>query len=117
MRSTNRMTVACRTIKNLYKIQDMVVAARFYSFKVLVAGKDAFTMEQTQGGPNSAPGLDARGLNTTVWSCNGDVGKADAKTNESSTAEAWRNSMLCSNGNYITCHFGIPTMNVLMGVM
>jgi Asp-tRNA(Asn)/Glu-tRNA(Gln) amidotransferase A subunit family amidase len=61
--------------------------------------------------------LDAQGLDTIVWPCNGDVGKADADVNETSAAEAWRNGVLYSNGNCAIRQFGIPTVSVPMGVM
>jgi amidase len=61
--------------------------------------------------------LDALGLDTVVWPCNGDVGKADADINEASAAEAWRNGVLYSNGNCAIRQLGIPTVSVPMGVM
>ncbi|KAI8276544.1 Glutamyl-tRNA(Gln) amidotransferase subunit A [Colletotrichum sp. SAR 10_98] len=61
--------------------------------------------------------LDARGLDTVVWPCNGDVGKADADVNEASAADAWRNGVLYSNGNCAIRQLGIPTVSVPMGLM
>ncbi|KAJ9635597.1 hypothetical protein H2204_005771 [Knufia peltigerae] len=61
--------------------------------------------------------LDSQGLDTVVWPCNADVGKADADVNEDSAAEAWRNGVLYSNGNCAIRQFGIPTVSVPMGVM
>lgn len=61
--------------------------------------------------------LDVLGLDTVVWPCNGDVGKADADTDESSATEAWRNGVLYSNGNCAIRQLGIPTVSVPMGVM
>ncbi|KAL6245291.1 hypothetical protein RBB50_008066 [Rhinocladiella similis] len=61
--------------------------------------------------------LDAQGLDTVVWPCNADVGKADADVNEDSAAEAWRNGVLYSNGNCAIRQYGIPTVSVPMGVM
>lgn len=61
--------------------------------------------------------LDKLGLDAVVWPCNGDVGKADADTNEESAVEAWRNGVLYSNGNCAIRQLGIPTVSVPMGVM
>ncbi|RDL39323.1 uncharacterized protein BP5553_03663 [Venustampulla echinocandica] len=61
--------------------------------------------------------LDDLGLDTVVWPCNGDVGKADADVNETSAAEAWRNGVLYSNGNCVIRQLGIPTVSVPMGLM
>lgn len=61
--------------------------------------------------------LDALGLDTVVWPCNGDVGRADADVNEVSAEEAWRNGVLYSNGNCAIRQLGIPTVSVPMGVM
>ena len=61
--------------------------------------------------------LEALGLDTVVWPCNGDVGKADADVNETSAADAWRNGVLYSNGNCAIRQLGIPTVSVPMGVM
>ncbi|KAF4834009.1 Glutamyl-tRNA(Gln) amidotransferase subunit A [Colletotrichum tropicale] len=61
--------------------------------------------------------LDARGLDTVVWPCNGDVGKADADVNEASATDAWRNGVLYSNGNCAIRQLGIPTVSVPMGLM
>lgn len=61
--------------------------------------------------------LDAEGLDTVVWPCNGDVGAADADVDEASAADAWRNGVLYSNGNCAIRQLGIPTVNVPMGLM
>ncbi|KAF2122996.1 amidase signature domain-containing protein [Lophiotrema nucula] len=61
--------------------------------------------------------LTAMGLDAVVWPCNGDVGKADADVNETSSAEAWRNGVLYSNGNCAIRQLGIPTVSVPMGIM
>ncbi|KAG9258443.1 amidase signature domain-containing protein [Emericellopsis atlantica] len=61
--------------------------------------------------------LDERCLDTVVWPCNGDVGKADADVDEASAAAAWRNGVLYSNGNCAIRQLGIPTVSVPMGVM
>lgn len=61
--------------------------------------------------------LTTMGLDCVVWPCNGDVGKADADTNETSAAEAWRNGVLYSNGNCAIRQLGIPTVSVPMGIM
>ncbi|KAI8300970.1 Glutamyl-tRNA(Gln) amidotransferase subunit A [Colletotrichum sp. SAR11_240] len=61
--------------------------------------------------------LDARGLDTVVWPCNGDVGKADADVSEASAVDAWRNGVLYSNGNCAIRQLGIPTVSVPMGLM
>lgn len=61
--------------------------------------------------------LDSLGLDTVVWPCNGDVGKADADVNEASAADAWRNGVLYSNGNCVIRQVGIPTVSVPMGIM
>lgn len=61
--------------------------------------------------------LDASGLDTVVWPCNGDVGKADADCDEESAAHAWANGVLFSNGNCAIRQLGIPTVSVPMGVM
>ncbi|KAL4728722.1 hypothetical protein ACLX1H_003121 [Fusarium chlamydosporum] len=61
--------------------------------------------------------LDAMGLDTVVWPCNADVGKADADVNQKSAEHAWLNGVLYSNGNCAIRQFGIPTVSVPMGVM
>ncbi|KAH8424828.1 amidase family protein [Aspergillus melleus] len=61
--------------------------------------------------------LDRLGLDVVVWPCAGDVGKADADTNEQSAKEAWRNGVLYSNGNCAIRQLGVPTVSVPMGVM
>ncbi|KAH9234756.1 hypothetical protein K456DRAFT_1724315 [Colletotrichum gloeosporioides 23] len=61
--------------------------------------------------------LGGRGLDTVVWPCNGDVGKADADVNEASAVDAWRNGVLYSNGNCAIRQLGIPTVSVPMGLM
>jgi amidase len=61
--------------------------------------------------------LAAEGIDTVVWPCNADVGKADADTNEESAVEAWRNGTLYSNGNCAIRQLGIPTVSVPMGIM
>ncbi|ETN40930.1 uncharacterized protein HMPREF1541_05210 [Cyphellophora europaea CBS 101466] len=61
--------------------------------------------------------LAAEGLDTVVWPCNADVGKANADVDETSAAEAWRNGVLYSNGNCAIRQFGIPTVSVPMGLM
>ncbi|KAI6782648.1 amidase signature domain-containing protein [Emericellopsis cladophorae] len=61
--------------------------------------------------------LDEHRLDTVVWPCNGDVGKADADVDEASGAAAWRNGVLYSNGNCAIRQLGIPTVSVPMGVM
>ncbi|KAF5680059.1 glu asp-tRNA amidotransferase subunit A [Fusarium heterosporum] len=61
--------------------------------------------------------LDAMGLDTIVWPCNADVGKADADINKESAEHAWLNGVLYSNGNCAIRQFGIPTVSVPMGVM
>lgn len=61
--------------------------------------------------------LDQRGLDAVVFPANGDVGRADADRDEASARAAWRNGVLYSNGNCAVRKFGIPTVNVPMGVM
>ncbi|KAM0393643.1 hypothetical protein ACHAPZ_010227 [Fusarium culmorum] len=61
--------------------------------------------------------LDEMGLDTVVWPCNADVGKADADINKESQEHAWLNGVLYSNGNCAIRQFGIPTVSVPMGVM
>jgi len=61
--------------------------------------------------------LDSLGLDTVVWPCNADAGRADADTNEESAVHAWKNGVLYSNGNCAIRQLGIPTVNVPMGVM
>ncbi|GKU12528.1 unnamed protein product, partial [Fusarium langsethiae] len=61
--------------------------------------------------------LDEMGLDTVVWPCNADVGKADADVNKESAEHAWLNGVLYSNGNCAIRQFGIPTVSVPMGVM
>ncbi|RVX71332.1 hypothetical protein B0A52_04906 [Exophiala mesophila] len=61
--------------------------------------------------------LDASELDTVVWPCNADVGKADADVNEESAAHAWANGVLFSNGNCAIRQLGIPTVSVPMGNM
>jgi Asp-tRNA(Asn)/Glu-tRNA(Gln) amidotransferase A subunit family amidase len=61
--------------------------------------------------------LDNLGLDSVVFPCNGDVGKADSDVNEASADEAWRNGVLFSNGNCAIRQYGIPTISVPMGVM
>lgn len=61
--------------------------------------------------------LDQRGLDGVVFPANGDVGKADADRDEESARDAWRNGVLYSNGNCAIRKFGIPTVNVPMGIM
>ncbi|RGP80751.1 hypothetical protein FLONG3_1091 [Fusarium longipes] len=61
--------------------------------------------------------LDDINLDTVVWPCNADVGKADADVNEESAEHAWLNGVLYSNGNCAIRQFGIPTVSVPMGVM
>lgn len=58
-----------------------------------------------------------KGLDTIVWPCNGDVGRADADVNEASAQHAWRNGVLYSNGNCAIRQLGIPTLSVPMGIM
>lgn len=58
-----------------------------------------------------------KGLDTVVWPCNGDVGRADADINEASAQDAWRNGVLYSNGNCAIRQLGIPTVSVPMGIM
>tara|TARA_R110002003_G_scaffold140_5_gene12790 strand:+ start:3515 stop:5599 length:2085 start_codon:yes stop_codon:yes gene_type:complete len=57
------------------------------------------------------------GLDAVVFPCNGDVGRADADTDEVSAAHAWRNGVLYSNGNCALRQLGIPTVSVPMGLM
>jgi amidase len=57
------------------------------------------------------------GLDAVVCPCNGDVGHSDADVNEQSAADAWRNGVLYSNGNYGIKQLGIPTVSVPMDIM
>ncbi|KXJ88409.1 amidase signature domain-containing protein [Microdochium bolleyi] len=61
--------------------------------------------------------LAACGLDAVVWPCNGDVGRADADTDEAAAADAWRNGVLYSNGNCAIRQLGIPTISTTMGCM
>ena len=61
--------------------------------------------------------LSQLGLDCLVWPCNADVGRADADTDETSAADAWKNGVLYSNGNCAIRQLGIPTVSVPMGVM
>jgi amidase len=61
--------------------------------------------------------LSAKNLDCVVFSCVGDVGKADADVNEESARDAWRNGVLYSDGNCAMHQFGIPTVSVTMGAM
>lgn len=61
--------------------------------------------------------MDELGLDALVWPSAGDVGRADAETDDESAAHAWRNGVFFSNGNYAVRRFGVPTVSVAMGVM
>ncbi|KAF6822998.1 amidase [Colletotrichum plurivorum] len=61
--------------------------------------------------------MDELGLDALVWPSAGDVGRADAETNEESAVPAWRNGVFFSNGNYAVRQFGVPTFSVAIGVM
>ncbi|KAF6791695.1 amidase [Colletotrichum sojae] len=61
--------------------------------------------------------MDELGLDALVWPSAGDVGRADAETDEESAAHAWRNGVFFSNGNYAVRQFGVPTVSVAKRVM
>ncbi|KAH7028156.1 amidase signature domain-containing protein [Microdochium trichocladiopsis] len=124
------------TIPDKYDAQDPLV--RHYDVKNhIVARHDADS--SSSGAPRNIydlpnmekalKGLEARrkedwddwlattGLDAVVWPCNGDVGRADADTSEDSSADAWRNGVLYSNGNCAIRQLGIPTVSTTMGCM
>ncbi|KAF9873332.1 putative amidase protein [Colletotrichum karsti] len=61
--------------------------------------------------------MDDQGLDALVWPSAGDVGRADAETNDTSAVHAWRNGVFFSNGNYAIRRFGVPTVSVSMGML
>lgn len=52
-----------------------------------------------------------------VFPAAGDVGPADADSNEESAEHAWRNGVKYSNGNTAIRHLDIPTVSIPMGIM
>lgn len=61
--------------------------------------------------------LDDLGLDGLVFPSALDVGKADADIDPSSHARAMDNGVWVSTGNTMIRHYGIPTVNVTMGMM
>lgn len=95
---------------------DRVKNGRVATFEITDLGAQLRAFEETRKA-NFEDWLDQRGLDAVVFPANGDVGKADADRNEVSAREAWRNGVLYSNGNCAMRKFGIPTVNVPMGLM
>ncbi|KAL2808604.1 amidase signature domain-containing protein [Aspergillus granulosus] len=60
--------------------------------------------------------MDENHLDALVWPSIGDVGRSDAETNDTSAVHAWRNGVFFSHGNYAIRQFGVPTVNVAMGM-
>lgn len=89
-------------------------ARQTYAIPHLGAALRSF--EQTRAADFEA-WLDRHGLDAVVFPANGDVGRADADRDEAAARAAWRNGVLYSNGNCAVRRFGIPTVNVPMGVM
>lgn len=61
--------------------------------------------------------LDDLGLDALVFPSALDVGAADADTNPTSHERAMANGVWVSTGNTMIRHYGIPTVNVTMGIM
>lgn len=61
--------------------------------------------------------LTTYGCDCFVFPAAGDVGAADADSNDASAEHAWKNGVKYSNGNRAIRHLGIPTVSVPMGVM
>jgi Asp-tRNA(Asn)/Glu-tRNA(Gln) amidotransferase A subunit family amidase len=61
--------------------------------------------------------MDRLGLDLVAFPANGDVGRADADTDDDSARHAWKNGVKYSNGNRALRHLGAPTVSVTMGVM
>jgi Asp-tRNA(Asn)/Glu-tRNA(Gln) amidotransferase A subunit family amidase len=61
--------------------------------------------------------MDVNKLDAVVFPANGDVGRADADTNDESAKYAWKNGVKYSNGNRALRHLGIPSVTVTMGTM
>lgn len=95
---------------------DRVKTGRVGTFEIPDLGAKLHAFEATRKA-DFEDWLDRRGLDAVVFPANGDVGRADADRNEASARDAWRNGVLYSNGNCALRKFGIPTVNVPMGVM
>lgn len=61
--------------------------------------------------------MDAHGIDAVVFPANGDVGRADVDTNETSAQYALQYGVKYSNGNRALRHLGVPTVSVSMGVL
>ncbi len=61
--------------------------------------------------------LKDEGLDGVVFPANADVAPANADTDETSSAVAWRNGVVFSNTNHVLRHLGIPSVTVTMGQM
>jgi amidase len=56
-------------------------------------------------------------LDALVFPTLADIAPADADTNSTSAAIAWRNGIWVANGNLVIRHLGIPTVTVPMGLL
>jgi Asp-tRNA(Asn)/Glu-tRNA(Gln) amidotransferase A subunit family amidase len=61
--------------------------------------------------------MDDNSLDLLVWPAQGDIGPADAESNNASAVSSWRNGVFFSNGNYAIRQFGVPTVGVSMGLL